>query len=351
MRLKPRPIVIAQPIFSHLPFSKEQRCVLEGHRILTLKITLSVLASGWLLSVAILAAERSVSLKASVDRTKITIGDVVQLNVEVKRPESVTIAFSEVGSQLGDWLVRRSSRVAAKKSEEGLVSDFLKLELAAYRIGEIEIPALQAEALDSTGKKQLLKSEPIKIKVESVLAGGDQELKEIKPQAEIPTDYKPLLMFLAALVALAVIVHMVLQYFRARRKILSSISVDTRSPEEIAREAIRILLAKKLAEKGFLKEFYLELSEIVKKYLGDKLGIPSLERTTEEFLSDLKGTSIPWEHSRLIKEFLMDCDLVKFAKYKPVEQEITQVVQRAWEIIEVTQSKPKQEYVLTEVSK
>jgi hypothetical protein len=102
-----------------------------------------------------------------------------------------------------------------------------------------------------------------------------------------------------------------------------------RSAEEIAREAIERLLARKLVEQGHLKQFYLELSEIIKRFLGSKLGVHSLERTTEEFTRDLRAVSVPSAEYRMIREFLEDCDLVKFAKYRPAAEEVEQIIARS----------------------
>src|SRR5262249_29466917 len=87
--------------------------------------------------------------------------------------------------------------------------------------------------------------------------------------------------------------------------------------------------------------FYLELSEILKRYLGCRFGVISLERTTEEFMHDLKQTAISWEDSQRIKTFLMDCDLVKFANYRPPADETRQIIECSLEIIDAAEnSKP-----------
>ena len=46
----------------------------------------------------------------------------------------------------------------------------------------------------------------------------------------------------------------------------------------------------------------------------------------------------------------MDCDLVKFAKYKPAEEEITRIVQRSLEIIDVIGGGKTKEFTALEVS-
>ena len=297
------------------------------------------------------ADEKSAQLKASVDNTTITVGDVLQLNVEVMRPEAARVAFPTIGPQLKDWVIRDSVRSPSKEAGPGRFSESLKLQLTIYKTGDFEIPPLQVEVVHPNGEKEVLTSDPIKIKVQSVLSGDQEELKGVKAQADIPPDYKPFLLLLAALGALGLIIYRAIQFFKNRKRMEPLTYKDTRSPEEIAREAIRSLLARKLVQKGYLKEFYLELSEIVKRYLGLKLGVPSLERTTEEFSRDLRETAVPWEEFQVIKEFLMDCDLVKFAKYRPSEEEIDRIVQRSFDIIDAAEANRKTEFVAQEVAK
>ena len=302
-------------------------------------------------AVWLVADQESAQLKASVDNTTITIGDILQLNLEVKRPKAARVAFPTIGPQVKEWVVRDSVRSPAKEAEPGWVSESLKLQLTIYKTGDFEVPPLEVEVVRPNGEKQVLTSDPLPIKVQSVLSGDQEELKGIKTQADIPADYKPLLLLLAALGALALIIHRALRFFKNRKRIETSIPEETRSPEEMAREAIRNLLARKLIQQGYLKEFYVELSEIVKRYLGLKLGVPSLERTTEEFSRDLRKTTVPWEEFQLIKGFLVDCDLVKFAKYRPSHEEINQIVQRSFDIIDATEANKKTEFAALEASK
>jgi hypothetical protein len=297
---------------------------------------------------ASLAQESSVEVKASADPPTITVGDIVQFNLEVIHPQSLKIAFPAVGPALNEWVVRNTARLPAKEAGPGKLAELLQLQLTIYRTGDLEIPSLNVEVVSAQGEKQTRSSSPIKIKVQSVLDG--EQLKEIKAQAEIPPDYKPFLFLLAALAALALIVYKVVRFLKQRSAREVVIPGETRSPAELAREAIQKLLAKRLVETGYLKEFYLELSEILKRYLGSKLGIVSLERTSEEFVGDLRAAAIPWEEYVQIKEFLMDCDLVKFAKYRPSSEEIGRIVERASEIIDAAENRKTAELAAIEVS-
>jgi hypothetical protein len=301
---------------------------------------LGVFVAGWFLLLdcrcsTLAAPQQEAHLKTSVDATTITIGEVVTLQLEVRRPESLKLAFPQVGATLGEWVVRGTNRLPTKAvNGGGAVSEVLALQLTIYKTGEFEIPKIQIEAVRPGGERSILTSEPVKIKVGSVLTGNQDTLKDLKPQAEIAADYKPFLLFLAALGSAAYLIYRLVQRLKRRRKALPAILQDRRTAEEIARQAIRQLLARKLIEQGYLKEFYLELSEIVKRFLGSKMGIPSLERTTEEFTEDLRQTAIQAGHYRMIRQFLDDCDLVKFAKYRPGAEEIQQIIARSSEIID-----------------
>jgi len=285
----------------------------------------------------LLAQDRTVQIKATVDVATVTIGDVIKLTVEATRPKAVKIAFPSMGPKLGEWVVRDSQLLPQQEISPDMVIDTLRLQLTIYKIGDVEIPALNVEVVKDQGRKETVSSQPIKVKVQSVL-DGDQ-LKEIKHQAEIPVDYKPLFLLLAALAALALIVFRVVQFFKSRKRSAIAEPQDLRPPAAIARQAIQSLLAKKLLENGFIKEFYLELSEIVKRYLGCRFVVISLERTTEEFMHDLKQAVISWEDSQRIKTFLMDCDLVKFAKYRPPADETRQIIENSFEIIDAAENR------------
>ena len=102
-----------------------------------------------------LSQEPNAQLKTSVDATTITVGDVVTVKLSVKHPESLKIAFPPVGATLGEWIVRSSNRLPVKPAD-GIVEDVLELQLAVYKTGEFEIPALS----DRNGQDQWRKVDP-----------------------------------------------------------------------------------------------------------------------------------------------------------------------------------------------
>ena len=61
------------------------------------------------------------------------------------------------------------------------------------------------------------------------------------------------------------------------------------------------------------------------------------ERTTEEFLTEMAITGkLEEKHKQLIRNFLEHCDLVKYAKYGPDNQEIEDTFNSAKTLVDET---------------
>ena len=95
-----------------------------------------------------------------------------------------------------------------------------------------------------------------------------------------------------------------------------------------------------------IKEYYSELTEIVRGYIERELKVPALERTTDEIietLTDFKSSqsiTTSKETIKKLKELLEESDLVKFAKSKPLPLEIKEDRKDAENIISNLKPKP-----------
>ena len=93
------------------------------------------------------AQESTGHLKASVDATEITIGDIVTLSLAVQYPSSVKATLPPVGNMLGEWTVRNVNNIPAKSLSNGDHEVGLLIQLAIYKTGEFSIPAMEVELI------------------------------------------------------------------------------------------------------------------------------------------------------------------------------------------------------------
>jgi hypothetical protein len=106
---------------------------------------------------------------------------------------------------------------------------------------------------------------------------------------------------------------------------------------EIAYEELAKLKAMDLPAKGMIKEYYIRLSDIARRYIENRFSYRAPEMTTEEFLNYIKiSGELGPEHRDLLKNFLTQCDMVKFAKYGPTPLEILDSFKLAEKFVDQT---------------
>lgn len=123
-----------------------------------------------------------------------------------------------------------------------------------------------------------------------------------------------------ALWALGIICTAGLVYtlWRISRRIHRAIKLRRMSPRERALYELNELLEQDLIVKQKIKEFYLELTMIVRRYIERAHNIKAPEQTTEEFLvAATRNPDFNREVTLKLKAFLQTADLVKFAVYRP----------------------------------
>src|ERR1043166_4215730 len=86
------------------------------------------------------------------------------------------------------------------------------------------------------------------------------------------------------------------------------------------------------------KPFCTSVSGTVRWYLEERFNFRAPERTTEEFLHELRGTDLLLpDQKESLGEFLRQCDLVKFARYEPREQELRTLHAAALRLVDETE--------------
>ena len=98
-----------------------------------------------------------------------------------------------------------------------------------------------------------------------------------------------------------------------------------RSPErtrasafERASGRLARLRAGGLPEGAGADPWYVELSDIVRRYVEERFSLRAPELTTEEFLLEAgRSAELSAPHRALLSDFLERCDRVKFARYRP----------------------------------
>ncbi|MBK6408638.1 MAG: hypothetical protein IPF78_02865 [Flavobacteriales bacterium] len=100
--------------------------------------------------------------------------------------------------------------------------------------------------------------------------------------------------------------------------------------------ALEALQQKKLWEQDRTKDYYIELTDILRSYIEERYGIPALEQTTDELLAGLRLSSMPTAPREQLAQLLRLADMVKFAKWKALPTENEQVMASAIRLVQET---------------
>ena len=84
--------------------------------------------------------------------------------------------------------------------------------------------------------------------------------------------------------------------------------------------------------------FSILVSGTIREYLEERFNFHAPDRTTEEFLIELRETNLLTTDQKLsLVDFLANCDLIKFAKYEPAETELRALHAAALKLVNETE--------------
>lgn len=117
------------------------------------------------------------------------------------------------------------------------------------------------------------------------------------------------------------------------------------TPREVAIEALKKLERTDLDDKREWKPFFVQLSAIIRRYLGDRWHFPGTEHTTTEIVDTLTAIDDPDFRIEVnaVADWLRTCDRVKFAAYTPTTDEVRRCLEQAFDIVERTRNRPASE--------
>lgn len=284
---------------------------------------------------------RPFTLTIKTDRKKISVAERINFSIVVEHDEGFTVEIPSFKDKLGDFSIVRHNVSDPKLTLSNTVVITHSFVLEPFLSGEYVIPSftvLYWQKSDKEPVKQELTTEPLTISVGSLLYGKTEkpELNEIKGPVDLPLRPNWLLIVLSFLLFTGIIVVFILFRKRKREEVSAIPSIP---PYEIALKELEALLKEDLIAKGFIKLFYQKISDIVRNYIENRFRIHAPERTTEEFMEELRSSTLLQQQYRpLLEKFLTHCDMVKFAKYHPSEDEILATIDSAKDFLFKTAS-------------
>lgn len=258
-----------------------------------------------LLAAALISIEKGgIDFKVESDVVRIDPGRSVFLTVSLKSDESANIELPDLRERVVGFSIAEDFAEEPVRDKDGKVTKTANWKLvpepcaAVYKIKPFAIAGNIAGPVyfESPAER-----EPV--------TGA----MEVEPKKDLPPlSWKLVGLIASAIVALSAIAALL---WLLVRWIVRKIREHRMSPIERAWVELDRLIKKGLPGRGRYKDFYVELTMVVRRYVQRKYGIKAPHLTTEEFLREIgQGSSacVP-TGSKDLERFLESADMVKFA--------------------------------------
>ncbi|MCL4298912.1 MAG: hypothetical protein KJ077_24460 [Anaerolineae bacterium] len=273
----------------------------------------------------------------------LTVGDRVTLRLEVTHPADSQVTLPEVPEQWGPFEVVEQSPPETVENDNGTTTSGKDIVVTLFEPGEYQTPPLVVTHSMADGSQEELGTPVVQLTITSILT-DDTELRDLKPQAELPLP--PIWPWVVATILLSIFVLGLLAgvalwlYDRRRRRAGLELApvpfVDPRPPEVIALTELDRIEGLNLPARNEIKEHYSLVDVCLRRYIEGRYQIPALEQTSAELRTAFRKSGTLAEDAAEFMDIFSESDLVKFARYVPHADNVNNLVNRARHIVHVT---------------
>lgn len=270
---------------------------------------------------------------AHLDTNQITIGDYLNITVKVNTTQDQQILFPIMDEKFLELLETPFDWIANSQIDTILENNQItlsqKLTIIVFDSGSYTFPPIPFFNIDSLLVAQ---SNPLHFQVSTIAVDTTAAYKDIKPILKAPFGLHELwlylkkygLLILLSLILIGIITYLLVRYFKNKkrrkpREVKQVIPVE--EAHIIALRELELLNQKKLWEAGKVKQYYSELSEIIRVYIENRWQISAMEMVSNEILAALQEKSVIEEEIKRVNKMFVMADLVKFAKWNPLPSE------------------------------
>ncbi|MDA0178056.1 hypothetical protein C7H62_1208 [Mesoflavibacter sp. HG96] len=255
---------------------------------------------------------------SSIDSTSIKIGEQITYKIEVETDTVNPVIFPEGQTFMPLEMIESYQPDTIKYDAKYKL--IKKYGLTQFDSGKYVIPK---QKIIIAGKTFATDSMLVEVN-DIVVDTTKQKLYDVKPMIDVKKPSSNWWLWLLLIIAIAAIIAFLVYWLVWRKKPLTEEEkIAQLPPYDRAKLALKQLDETKYLERAEIKEYYSELTFIIRKYLDEKVYDKALESTTDQLIDRLnilqEGNQIELSKDDIknIEAILKRADLVKFAKSAP----------------------------------
>lgn len=295
------------------------------------------------------------SISAKLDSVNIMMGKINTLHLDIVEHEGTqgTLSiFNQIDRARGYALVcgdsveiRTDYIIDTVKLGSGRIQLNYTIPIQAFDSGTFTLPKFIYKAGRDSVKSNSLTFNvvPVNVNIDDPIAGFDNVHK---PDGERWYDGIPdwildfWWIFIIIAIAICAFYYGLRNY--SKKGLPFIIPKQQPKPWELALDSLKRLKSRKLWEQGMEKEYFTELTDILRIYLYERFGINAMEMTTRQIMDKILQSDIK-DKKDYVKQILNVADFVKFAKVRPLPADSIAAYENARKFVEETIPVEKEE--------
>jgi hypothetical protein len=286
---------------------------------------------------------------AKLDTFQIEIGDQVYLELSVVKEKNTNVAFPRFKDKIIDGIdivsINATDTVNLSAKEQKISQ---KILITSFEDSLFNIPQLPFISGIDTVYSNNISFDVQMLSMDSAAVSKidtTQMLRifDVKSPIHTPWTFKEFWQnyhwYIIGLLVLIILIVLIRYVYKRRKENRPFFKIA--KPKEpahiIALRKLNELKQNKLWQSGREKEYYSELTFIVREYIENRYDISAMERTSHQLLEVLKHSKV-FDKERIpeLVQILQLGDLAKFAKFKPLPDENDLSLKNAFSIVENT---------------
>ena len=279
-------------------------------------------------------AAQELGVRARVDSSIYFVGDRITVHVDLRHTKGLTIQPLAADS-IGGFALLGRTPLQPTTDTTGTI-DFV---LARYDSGDAVVPPIPfMYFIGGDTASRVALTNQIRVTITTVPLDTTGEIRDVKPPFSIPISLEEIALYAGIALLTAAVAFFGYRFWkkrRARRK-GEVYAPPSRPAHAIAMEELALLKEKQLWQRGLVKQYYSELTEVLRRYFENRYRLPALEETTDEIVAGLSGQAVDGPVVASAESILRRADLVKFAKYQPVMTDHEESIAGVYSIVDQT---------------
>lgn len=278
-----------------------------------------------------------VTVSARIDSTSMLIGQQTRLHLQTVKEAGDNVAFP----LLKDTITEGLEVVALLKPDtQRLSSGQLQITedviVTGFDSALVLIPPFTFFVNGDS-----MQTEPLSIKINTVEVDTlKNDIKDIRPVYSMPIQWGRIILYVLLALALIAGGYFAYRYWKNRRKgaVVKDEEEVPVDPYTYAIDNLNRIKSEKVWQQGKVKEFYTDVTDVLRQYLQYRYRIDAMEMTSEQIVEAFSRSSEgkDGESTVLIRKILELSDLVKFAKWTPTFNEHEIALSEAYDFVEHT---------------